>query len=75
MLEEYELHDIELEELQMLFGETPADRMYHSYDVSETQKSRLEDAASVQIDLTNYDYCIDTNAIGERDTDDLTDPN
>ena len=64
ILEEYELRDIELDELQMLFGETPADPMYHSYDVSEIQRARLEEAASAQIDLANYDYCVDTDTVG-----------
>jgi len=67
MLEEYELCGIELEDLRPLFGETADDPMYATYDVSEAQRSRLEEAAEVLIDLKNYDYCIDSNAIGEKE--------
>jgi hypothetical protein len=76
ILEEYELREIELEELQTLFGETSFDPMYHSYDVSEAQRSRLEKAASVRIDLKSFDYCVDANATGEKDSDDksIVDP-
>jgi hypothetical protein len=63
MVAEYELHGIELEELRMLFGETVDDPMFHSYDVTEIQKPRLEKAASVSIDLDNFDYCVEATAV------------
>jgi hypothetical protein len=53
---ERKVEGISLADLQTLFGESPNDPMYHSYDVTAAQVERLEIAANIKIDLDNYDY-------------------
>ena len=66
MVHEYEINDIELSELQTLFGEVVDDPMVHTYVVTELQKDRLEEAAGATVDLKAYDYYIDTYAIEDE---------
>lgn len=65
---EYKLEGIDLTELQRLFGESPDDPMYHSYDVTAAQAERLERATGVHIDLDSYDYFVQAYSIDEPAT-------
>jgi hypothetical protein len=60
---EWPIEDLSLADLQQLFGVAPEDPMYGSFPVTEAQAGQLAQAAGTAVDLRQYDYFIEADAL------------
>jgi hypothetical protein len=69
LLDELTLPDINLEELEQLFGPSPDDRWFVlCYAVSDAQRPFIEQVTGARLDFKRFVYFVETYATSPRET-------